>query len=227
MTRVLVIDDDPLWCEALSLTLTNKGFQVDVAYDGLGGLQKAYSTSPNLILLDIMMPGMDGKEVCTRFKEMADIPIIMLTALDSPGQMIEGLDLGADDYVQKTVTPDELVARIRAVLRRMPGNHISNGRDSIFKHEHLFIDFNKREVMANDERVDLSPTEYKLLSTLVRYRGRVLPHDFLLSEVWGPDHIGETRALRLYIGYLRRKLEKDPANPTLILSEWGIGYRFG
>ena len=227
MTTVLVIDDDQMWCKALSLTLTKKGFQVDVAYDGISGLQKAYSTNPDVILLDIMMPGMDGKEVCTRFKEMADVPIIMLTALNSPGQMVEGLDLGADDYVHKTVAPEELVARIRAVLRRTHGTQISNGRDSIFKHEHLFVDFNKREVMVNNERIDLSPTEYKLLSTLVRYRGRVLPHDFLLSEVWGAEHIGETRALRLYIGYLRRKIEKDPANPALIVSEWGIGYRFG
>lgn len=227
MTRILVIDDDSLWCEAVRLTLTKKGFEVEVAYDGISGLQKAYSTNPEVVLLDIMMPGMDGKEVCTRFKEMADIPIIMLTALDSTAQMVEGLDLGADDYVNKTVPPDELVARIRAVLRRAPGSHLTDGRDAIFRHEHLFIDFNKREVTVDDERVDLSPTEYKLLSTLVRYRGRVLPHDFLLSEIWGTDHIGETRALRLYIGYLRRKIEKDPANPTLILSEWGIGYRFG
>jgi two-component system KDP operon response regulator KdpE len=227
MTRILVIDDDQLWCEALKLTLTKKGFKVELAHDGISGLQKAYATNPDVILLDIMMPGMDGKEVCTRFREMADIPVIMLTALNSPEQMIEGLDLGADDYIHKTVTPEELVARIKAVLRRTPDSHLSSGRDAIFQHEHLFVDFHKREVIVNGERIDLSPTEYKLLSVLIRYRGRVLPHDFLLTEVWGPDHIGETRALRLYIGYLRRKLEKDPENPSMIFSEWGIGYRFG
>ena len=232
MTAVLIIDDDTLLCEALRLMLSKMDFEVEVANDAITGLRTAYAFKPDVILLDIMMPSMDGWQTCQRFREMSDVPIIMLTALDSQENVVKGLDLGADDYIVKPVVANELAARIRAVLRRTsrsaaPGKSSGNGREPIFKQDSLVIDFDKYEVMVENERVDLTPTEFKLLSVLARYKGRVLPHEFLLTEVWGPEYVGEIDYLRLYISYLRRKLEKNKSKPSLIHNEWGIGYRFG
>lgn len=228
-TTLLLIDDDVSLCEALRLMLVGKGFHVEMAHDAISGLQKAYAIKPDAILLDLMLPGMDGWQTCRRFREMSDVPIIMLTALDSEENVVEGLNLGADDYIVKPVTADELAARVRAVLRRVSrassGNN--NKREPIFTQDSLVIDFDKYEVTVDGKRVDLSPTEFRLLSVLVRYKGRVLPHEFLLTEVWGPEYAGEIDYLRLYISYLRRKLEKDPNKPGLIYNEWGVGYRFG
>jgi two-component system KDP operon response regulator KdpE len=233
MTAVLIIDDDTLLCEALRLMLSKMDFKVEVANDAITGLRTAYAFKPDVILLDIMMPSMDGWQTCQRFREMSDVPIIMLTALDSQENVVKGLDLGADDYIVKPVVANELAARIRAVLRRTSRSAVSasngngNGREPIFKQDSLVIDFDKYEVMVDSERVDLTPTEFKLLSVLARYKGRVLPHEFLLTEVWGPEYVGEIDYLRLYVSYLRRKLEKDKSRPSLIHNEWGIGYRFG
>jgi DNA-binding response OmpR family regulator len=230
MTAVLIIDDDTLLCEALRLMLSKMDFEVEVANDAITGLRTAYAFKPDVILLDIMMPSMDGWQTCQRFREMSDVPIIMLTALDSQENVVKGLDLGADDYIVKPVVANELAARIRAVLRRTSRSNATsngNGREPIFKQDNLVIDFDKYEVMVEDERVDLTPTEFKLLSVLARYKGRVLPHEFLLTEVWGPEYVGEIDYLRLYISYLRRKLEKNKSKPSLIHNEWGIGYRFG
>ena len=233
MTSVLIIDDDTLLCEALNLMLNKMDFKVEVAHDAITGLRKAYNFKPDVILLDIMMPSMDGWQTCQRFREMSDVPIIMLTALDSQENVVKGLDLGADDYIVKPVVADELGARIRAVLRRTnrstpsDGNGRGNNREPIFTQDNLVIDFDKYEVTVDSERVDLTPTEFRLLSVLARYKGRVLPHEFLLTEVWGPEYVGEIDYLRLYISYLRRKLEKDKSRPSLIHNEWGIGYRFG
>jgi DNA-binding response OmpR family regulator len=231
MTAVLIIDDDMLLCEALRLMLSKMDFKVEVANDAISGLRKAYAFKPDVILLDVMMPSMDGWQTCQRFREMSDVPIIMLTALDSQESVVKGLDLGADDYIVKPVVANELAARIRAVLRRTSRSSTSagngNGREPIFKQDSLVIDFDKYEVTVEDERVDLTPTEFKLLSVLARYKGRVLPHEFLLTEVWGPEYVGEIDYLRLYISYLRRKLEKDKSKSSLIHNEWGIGYRFG
>ena len=230
-TSVLIIDDDKLLCDALQLMLTKMGFEVESANDAIAGLRNAYAFKPDVILLDVMMPDMDGWQTCQRFREMSDVPIIMLTALDSQENVVKGLDLGADDYVVKPVIADELAARIRAVLRRSTraakpeGN--GQSREPIFTEGNLVIDFDKYEVKVDSERVDLTPTEFRLLSVLARYRGRVLPHEFLLTEVWGPEYVGEIDYLRLYISYLRRKLEKDKKSPSLIHNEWGIGYRFG
>ncbi|MFC1975545.1 response regulator transcription factor [Chloroflexota bacterium] len=234
MTAVLIIDDDTLLCEALRMMLTKMDFEVEVANDAISGLRTAYAFKPDVILLDIMMPSMDGWQTCQRFREMSDVPIIMLTALDSQENVVKGLDLGADDYIVKPVIGDELAARIRAVLRRTNRSTASNGngngnrnREPIFTQDNLVIDFDKYEVTVDSERVDLTPTEFRLLSVLARYKGRVLPHEFLLTEVWGVEYVGEIDYLRLYISYLRRKLEKDKSKPSLIHNEWGIGYRFG
>jgi DNA-binding response OmpR family regulator len=226
--KVLFIDDDVQLSEMVDLVLTELGFQVELAYDGTTGLRKAYEVKPDIIVLDIMMPGMDGWQTCQRFREMTDVPIIMLTALGSQDNVIKGLNLGADDYLVKPVTAQELAARIRALLRRVSRTN-GNGqkKQPILTQDNLVIDLNKYEVTLDGERVDLSPTEFRLLAVLAKYKGRVLPHEFLLTEVWGAEYSGEIDYLRLYISYLRRKLEQDPSNPTLIHNEWGIGYRFG
>lgn len=228
--NVLLIDDDVDLCKVMSLALTKLGFEVETAYDAISGLQKAYAMRPDVVVLDVMMPDMDGWQACERFREMTDIPIIFLTAMGNQSDIVKGLNLGADDYIVKPVTAQELGARVRAVLRRSAqGGNGTSGKSPtpILRFGDLMIDFDKYEVKVGNKRVDLSPTEFKLLSVLTRYKGRVLPHEFLLTEVWGPDYVGEIDYLRLYISYLRRKLEKDPSQPRLIHNEWGVGYRFG
>lgn len=226
--KLLIIDDDVQLCELLQLMLAKMDFEVEIAHDAVNGLKKAYSLKPDAIVLDIMMPGMDGWQTCQRFREMTDVPIVMLTALGSEDEVIKGLNLGADDYLVKPVTADELGARVRALLRRVSrSQNNTTSREPILTHANLVIDLDKYEVTVDSNRVDLSPIEFKLLSVLAKYKGRVLPHEFLLTEVWGPEYVGEIDYLRLYISYLRRKLEKDPSNPDLIQNEWGVGYRFG
>ena len=226
---LLLIDDDVSLCAIMQLSLNRKGFQVEVAHNAISGLQKAYAFKPDAVVLDIMLPDMDGRRVCRRLREMSDVPIILLTALGSEENVVEGLDLGADDYIVKPVTVEELVARIRATLRRvsMSNPNDSNNREPIFTYDNLVIDYDKYEVTVDGKRVKLSPTEFRLLSILSRYKGRLLPHQFLLTEVWGPDYVAEEEYLRLYISYLRHKIERDPSKPSLIHNEWGVGYRLG
>jgi two-component system KDP operon response regulator KdpE len=226
--KLLLIDDDPFFCQLLQMTLSDMGFQVEVAHDAIAGLRKAYATVPDLVLLDIMLPTMDGWEACRRFREMSNVPIIILSALDSTEHVVRGLDLGADCYLVKPVTAEELTARIRAVLRRSTASKLnSNGRQSIFSFRQLVIDYDRRLVTTDGKRVGLTPTEFRLLSVLARHKGRVLSHSFLLLEVWGPDYVGHMDTLHLYISYLRHKIEKNPSKPRLIFNERGIGYRFG
>jgi two-component system KDP operon response regulator KdpE len=226
--NLLLIDDDLFFCQHLQMTLSNKGFQVEVAHDAISGLRKAYASVPDLVILDIMLPDMDGWEACRRFREMSNVPIIILTALGSTEDVVRGLDLGADSYLVKPVTAEELVARIRSVLRRSAVSKLNpNGRQTIFSFRQLVIDFDKRLVTTNGERVGLTPTEFRLLSVLTRHKGRVLSHRFLLLEVWGADYVGQMDTLHLYISYLRQKIERDPSKPSLIFNERGVGYRFG
>ncbi len=228
-TKLLVIDDDVTWGELVKLRLTQAGFQVEVAGNVADALKKAYSFHPHIILLDLLMPGTDGRQACSHFRQMTDIPIIVLTALNSPQQMVECLDSGADDYINKTATSEELIARIRAILRRSksPGPVSINGQATgVFAQDDLIVDLTKREITIDGKRVKLTPKEFELLSVLIKHKGRVLPHEFLLNQVWGSEYGDDMVSLRLYIGYLRRKIEKDPARPTLIQSEWGVGYRF-
>jgi DNA-binding response OmpR family regulator len=226
---ILLIEDDYILSETLRLMLTKKGFKVEVAGDAIAGLQKAYAVKPEVIVLDIMLPGMDGWQACARFREMSDVPIIMLTAIGSDENIVKGLDMGADDYIVKPVTAEELTARIRALLRRvsLAGGNNNHRRGQILSYDYLTIDFDKHEVTVDGQRIDLSPTEFRLLSVLARNKGRMLPHEYLLNEVWGPEYTGDIDYLRLYVSYLRRKLEKDAKKPSLIQNEWGVGYRFG
>jgi DNA-binding response OmpR family regulator len=226
--KILVIDDDLILQQTVAENLRTLGYEVDMASKAIEGLQKAYETKPDLIILDVMLPGMDGWQTCRRFREMSTVPIMMMTALGTEDNVVKGLELGADDYLVKPVTLKELGARVKALLRRA---YSSNGTISeiskIIQHENLVIDFDKHEVMMDDKRIDLSPTEFKLLSCLVKHKGRVLPHEFLLRQVWGEEYSGELDHLRLYISYLRRKIEVNPSKPELIQNEWGVGYRFG
>jgi two-component system KDP operon response regulator KdpE len=226
--KVLLIDDDASLGEAIRFMLTKKGFHVEVAHSAMAGLKKWYNLKPDAVILDIMLPDMDGFELCRRLREMSGVPIIMLTALGSEKNLVDALDLGADDYIVKPVTVEILTARIRAVLRRTEGRKRNgNGRKPVFVCDGLIIDFDKRQVMIEGEPIHLSPTEYRLLSVMAKHKGRMLPHEFLLTEVWGPDYAHEADYLRLYVSYLRHKIEKNPSQPNLIHNEWGVGYRFG
>lgn len=226
---LLVIEDDPVYSNLLNQLLTNKGFQVQVAHDATAGLQFAYSLKPDAVILDIMLPGVDGWQICSRLRDVSDVPIIMLTAFGSKDNVVKGLNLGADDFIIKPVTTNELVARIRAVLRRSAQvkNDNAGSRNEVVIFDNLTVDFRKHQVTVDGKRVNLSPIEFRLLSALIHHQGQILSHEFLLREVWGAEYVGEVEYLRQYISYLRHKLEKDPAKPNLIHNEWGYGYRFG
>ena len=226
---LLLIEDDLSLCTALQFLLTQKGFRVEVANNAVTGLQKAYTLQPDAIILDIMLPDLDGWQACSRLREMSDVPIIMLTALDTAEHVVKALNLGADSYIVKPVASEELAARIRAVLHWAAHSRTnrSDSQGSRFTYENLVVDFDRHEVTVDGREVYLSPTEFRLLTVLVQHKGRLLSHEFLLTEVWGPEFSGEIEYLRLYISYLRRKLEKDPTQPDLIHNEWGIGYRLG
>jgi DNA-binding response OmpR family regulator len=227
-TKILLIDDDAPLCDTLRSTLTKKGYQIEVAHDGRSGLHKADAFNPDLILLEIMLPDMDGWEVCHRFRQITDVPIIMLTALNSKENVIKGLDLGADAYVVKPVTVKELEARIRAVLRRVARSTTNRSlRAQRFRDGNLVIDFAQCEVTVDGKRVGLTPTEFRLLSVLAQHKGHFLPHEYLLCEVWGPESKNEITLLHQYISYLRRKVERKTSRPNLIYSKWGVGYRLG
>jgi two-component system KDP operon response regulator KdpE len=221
---ILIIDDDAALAKIVQINLEREGYSTVVASSGVEGLQKAYSNQPNLVILDIMMPGMDGWVTCRRLREISDVPIIMLTARGMEADVVKGLELGADDYIVKPFGTKVLLARIHALLRRTDAP--ATKKPPIYSDGELTVDFVKRVVMVRSERVDLTPTEFKLLSNFVQNEGRVLPHSYLLTQVWGPEYVDEVNYLKLYVRYLRQKIEKDPSNPEYILTEWGVGYRF-
>jgi DNA-binding response OmpR family regulator len=221
---ILIIDDDADLAKIVQINLEREGYKTVAASSGVEGLQKAYSSQPDLVILDIMMPGMDGWTTCRRLREISDVPIIMLTARGMESDIVKGLELGADDYIVKPFGTKELLARIHALLRRTDTS--STKRPPIYSDGELTVDFAKRMVTVRSKQVDLTPTEFKLLSTFVQNEGRVLPHRFLLTQVWGPEYADEVNYLKLYVRYLRQKIEEDPSNPEYILTEWGVGYRF-
>ena len=221
---ILIIDDDAALAKIVQINLEREGYRTVVASSGVEGLQKAYSNQPNLVILDIMMPGMDGWVTCRRLREISDVPIIMLTARGMEADVVKGLELGADDYIVKPFGTKVLLARIHALLRRTDAS--ATKKPPIYSDGELTVDFVKRVVTVRSERVDLTPTEFKLLSNFVQNEGRVLPHSYLLTQVWGPEYVDEVNYLKLYVRYLRQKIEKDPSNPEYILTEWGVGYRF-
>ena len=222
---VLVVDDEPRMIHFIRLNLEHDGFQVFEATSGSDTLDQMRDNLPDLILLDVMMPDIDGFETLRLIREISTVPVIMLTAKGEEDDKVKGLELGADDYVTKPFSPRELVSRVRAVLRRteMPGEAV---HELIEVDERLRIDFDRREVWVEEELVKLRPTEYRLLFHLVKNAGWVVPHEQLLAKVWGYEYRDETHYVRLYINYLRQKLEKEPSDPQYILTERGVGYRF-
>ncbi len=221
-TTILVVDDDPVIVKFITANLKARGFAVVSAEDGEGALRALEQYLPDLVILDIMMPGMDGIEVVQRFREWSKVPIIMLTAKNEVNDKIELLHLGVDDYITKPFGIEELLARVRAVLRRK-----SVGippEKAIFVNDNLEINFAERTVTVNGKDVDLSPTEYDLLRELAQNAGKMLPHQTLLSRVWGPEYINETEYLRVYIGRIRSKIEANQKKPKHILTKSGVGY---
>ncbi len=222
---ILVVDDEERMVRFIRLNLEHDGFQVVEAFSGQQAMDRLRETLPEVVLLDVMLPDIDGFEVLRLIRENHDIPVIMLTAKGEEDDRVRGLELGADDYVTKPFSPRELVSRVRAVLRR---TETGRGQTSgvIIVDQRLKIDFDRREVWVNDELVKLRPTEYRLLYHLVQNAGWVISHDQILAKVWGYEYRDEPHYVRLYVNYLRQKLEEDPAAPKYILTERGIGYRF-
>lgn len=222
--KLLVIEDDPTLNQLLTRNLERKGFEVLSATHGKQGLRLAYQNHPDLVILDVMMPEIDGWQVCERLREVSDVPIVLLTAKISQDDVMRGLQLGADDYVKKPFNLSELELRIKAILRRTSMEH--RDYDPLYEDSTLRIHLERRQILRHGTAVHLTPTEFRLLSYLVRNRGHVVPREELLTEVWGPEYIDDTSCLSLYIRYLRAKLEEVPSNPQYIRTEWGVGYRF-
>jgi two-component system KDP operon response regulator KdpE len=222
--RILVVDDEERMVRFIRMNLEHDGFLVTEAFNGKQAIDKLRDT-PDLILLDVMMPDIDGFEVLETIREVSSVPVIMLTAKGEENDRVRGLELGADDYITKPFSPRELVSRVKAVLRRTEG--LSGSMHELIEvDDRLKIDFDRREIWLEGKLVKLRPTEYRLLYHLVQNAGWVVSHDQLLQKVWGYEYRDEPHYVRLYINYLRQKLEKDPADPKYILTERGVGYRF-
>ncbi len=222
--KILVIDDEEITVQLITILLERRGYEVIKAYRAEDGLRAAYRTHPDLILLDIMMPDMDGWEVCRRLRELSDVPIVFLTAKDDVRDVVKGLEMGADDYIVKPYDNDELVARVRAHLRRAPKPSVAE--ELVFDGGNFRINFISREVRVRNGIVHLTPKEFNLLGVLARNAGRVITRADLVKEAWGPEYGDAIDSLKLYIHYLRQKVEQDPQRPTYILTSRGVGYRF-
>jgi DNA-binding response OmpR family regulator len=222
---ILVVDDEERMARFIRLNLEHDGFRVVEAYRGMQAVQALRDSIPDVVLLDVMLPDIDGFEVLRLIREISSVPVIMLTAKGEEDDRVRGLELGADDYVTKPFSPRELVSRVRAVLRRSEAAS-SGPHEMVVVDERLKIDFSRREIWVEGKLVKLRPTEYRLLHHLVQNAGWVMTYDQILSKVWGYEYRDEPHYVRLYINYLRQKLEKDPANPKYILTERGVGYRF-
>ena len=222
-TRILVVDDEPQIHRFLRPGLTASGFEVIMAETAADAIKAAATQAPALIILDLGLPDRDGKDVITEIRAWSKVPIIVLSARDRESEKIAALDLGADDYINKPFGIGELLARIRAALR----HQAQEARETtVYRQCGLEIDTLARKVSLNGETVRFTPKEYDLLHVLVRNAGRVITHRQILAAVWGPAHTGDTQYLRVFIGQLRQKIELNPADPTLILTEPGVGYRF-
>jgi DNA-binding response OmpR family regulator len=220
--RVLVVDDDAKTVELVKLYLNRDGYRVLTAYDGIEALQLAREAHPDLIVLDLMLPGIDGLEVCRTLRTESDVPIIMLTARTTDEDKLTGLGLGADDYVTKPFSPRELAARVRAVLRRLPRE---NGPEEI-KHDKLVLNFLKQEASLDGNILNLTTVEFKILGVLAKEPGRVFSRPQLIEKALGYDFEGFDRTIDVHVLNLRRKLEPDPSRPIYIRTVYGAGYKF-
>ena len=223
--KVLIVDDDLTLLRGMQDSLEDEEYHVVTARDGQEALRLVYSERPDLIILDVMMPRLDGWQVCQRVREMSDVPIIILTAKTEKKHIIKGLDLGADDYLVKPFDAEELLARVRAALRRARTEPVVS-EEVTYGDDYLSIDLNARRVAVSGELIMLTPTEYDLLALLVENAGRVLEFRQILESVWGMEYVDEIDYVRTYVWHLRRKIEPDPKHPRYLVSELNVGYRF-
>jgi two-component system OmpR family response regulator len=222
--RILVIEDDTALVEVLTFNLRKEGYLVSSAPDGIKGLETARREKPDLVLLDLMLPGLDGLEVCRLIRKDSNAPIIMLTARTLEADKVSGLDAGADDYIAKPFSIKELMARVRAALRRgTPGTPISD--ETLFVIGDLTIDYTRRQAMLLNRILTLTPREFELIAYLARNRGRVFTREQLLEQVWGWSYQGDTKTVDVHVSWLRRKIERDPEKPRYLLTVRGAGYR--
>ena len=222
--RILVVDDEPRMIGFIRMNLELEDHQVVEAHSGLQALESIRTQLPDLALLDVMMPELDGFETLRMLREFSDIPVIMLTAKGEENDKVYGLELGADDYITKPFGPRELSSRIKAIFRRLEKPGVDEAILQI--DERLSFDFNQRQVVVNGAAIKLRPTEYRLLYHLIKNAGWTVPHDQLLQKVWGYEYRDEAHYVRLYVNYLREKIEEDPSHPRYIITERGVGYRF-
>ncbi|MDO8338614.1 MAG: response regulator transcription factor [Microcella sp.] len=224
MTRILIVDDEPSLSEPLAYLLGREGYETAVAEDGPAALAEFERGGADLILLDLMLPGLPGTEVCREIRQRSSVPIIMLTAKDSEVDIVVGLELGADDYVTKPYSTRELLARIRAVLRRRVDEDDID--DGILEAGGVRVDVDRHQVSVNGREVAMPLKEFELLELLLRNAGRVLTRGQLIDRVWGADYFGDTKTLDVHVKRIRSKIEADPSNPQLLLTVRGLGYRF-
>ena len=223
--RILIVDDEPRYVRLMEANLTTDGYHVIKGFNGQQAVDLVADQQPDLVLLDVMMPILDGFKACERIREFSMVPIIMVTAKGEEQDRVRGLDIGADDYIVKPFSATELLARVRAVLRRAQKTSEDISRsESIFRHDNLMIDFARAEVFVNDKMVFLSATEYRILLQLAHNLGKVIPSDQLLREVWGEEYSEDKEILWVSVSRLRQKLESDPRNPDHIVTRSGIGY---
>ncbi len=222
--RILVVDDEPRMIGFIRMNLELESHQVFEARNGVEALDVIRTQLPDLVLLDVMMPELDGFETLRMLREFSDIPVIMLTAKGEESDKVTGLELGADDYITKPFGTRELTSRIKAIFRRL--EKPTTDQAILRIDDRLSIDFNRREVIVAGEAIKLRPTEYRLLYHLVRNAGWTVPHDQILQKVWGYEYRDEAHYVRLYVNYLREKIEADPSHPQYIITERGVGYRF-
>jgi two-component system, OmpR family, KDP operon response regulator KdpE len=226
VTRILVVDDDLQLLRALRINLAARGYEIVTAADGRTGLRAAADRHPDVIVLDLGLPDIDGSDVITELRGFTSAPIIVLSARTDSSDKVLALDRGADDYVTKPFGVDELMARLRAAVRRAAGDHIGSHDDAPVEVGELTIDLGARLVRREGQDVHLTPTEGGILELLVRHRGRLVSRRQRLHQVWGPSERKDTSYLRVYLAQLRRKLERDPAHPEHLITEAGMGYRF-
>lgn len=219
--RILIVDDDPQLRETVTIVLSTQDYNVQAAAAGKEGLAQALAISPDLVILDVNLPDMEGFEVVRELRRFSSVPVLMLTGRAESTDIVSGLDSGADDYLTKPFKSDELLARVRALLRRVP----TTDQPINAAEGQLEVDTKLRTVRVRGEKVDLTPTEYQLLLLLAQHPGEVLDHHTLLQRVWGDEYVNDTAYLKVYIWHLRRKLEQNPHDPKIVMTEWGVGYR--